>query len=160
MQWPTFWHCTGSYPLSTQGTSKHEWMRLQKKTNTNCIVVPDNWWNSGYIHVLWDECEYSYNPGQYSSLLDKYSYLIRTMGTQRYIPKPWQGVGSISCNWGDPSCMPWVLDLPFSPELMFHVEAAICGSPGTCFSEIRTTCEIFGTPIRPSTVERYGSQEY
>ena len=54
----------------------------------------------------------------------------------------------------------WVLDLPFSPELMFHVEAAISGSPGTCFSEIRTTCEIFGTPIRPSTVERYGSQEY
>ena len=56
-------------------------------------------------------CEYScygINSGQYSSLFDKQSYLIGTMGIQGYIAKLWQSewwCRSIPCNRGDPS---WV----------------------------------------------------
>ena len=123
-----------------------EWGRKKKNsTFFNCMLVPDNWWNSGYIHVLLDELWIFilWNKSCIHLCLISIHTLLELWVDKDTFPN----YGNVWSPYPatEETHHAWALDLPFSPELIFHVEAAIYGSPGTCFFwNIGTTCEIFG----------------
>ena len=80
------------------------------------------------------------------------------MGRQRYISKLWQRVESISCNWGDPSCMG--TGPPLLPRTNFPCRSCnIWIAWNLFFLKYRDYLWNIWTPIGPSTVERYGPQQ-